>query len=242
VTIMPPAPAAVSALPVPAPLTASPVAGVDVPSGHPGTGWPRDQQVRVGPLSIPAASDHPRFSWFPAGAGPAVTPSWNGPTLADRRAPGPEAAPTVEAWDRSVEPVQARRGGLNRRVPGQHAAGLVAGGVLAATPAVRDAQAERAQMEGFAQADILAARSPFEPDRPPQRGGLTRRTPGAHVNAAARAGGAAALTGTAAGGPLGSPLRDPAAERDQMAGFLDGFARGAHRPTTNDPPARRDAR
>jgi hypothetical protein len=219
----------------PAPPAVAPLAGVGVAPGYPGNGWPRDQQVRVVPLSIPAAADNPRFSWFPAEAGSATTPSWNRPTVPERRVPVPDTANAPQAWDRSVEPGPARRGGLNRRVPGQHAAGLLAG-VPAAAPAIRDALAERAQMEGFAQAGVLAAQGPTEPRQPerpgpPQRDGLTRRTPGAHVNAAVRTGGPAAL-----------PPRDPAAEREQMAGFLDGFARGAHRPPTTEPPARRGSR
>jgi hypothetical protein len=100
-------------------------------------------------------------------------------------------------------------------------------------------------MEGFADADRLVAQGQAGPDQPaPQRGGLPRRIPGTHVSAAAlRATPATARTGGQATRPAAPPVRDPEAERDQMAGFLDGFTRGAQdAPTTTDPPALEGAR
>jgi signal transduction histidine kinase len=217
-------------------LPVLPAAAAGAPGGYSG-GYSGNGglagRIAVGPLSIPAAADNPHFSWFPSRpAHPA--PTWNAPTIEAPRtaAPAPAVAPPAPPWPDRTEPEPARRGGLNRRVPGQHRAALLGVGEPTRAPAVRDALAERAQMQGFADADRLVAQGTDGPGRPePPRGGLIRRTPGAHLSAAALPGTRAAGPGTRTGrqattGPAAQPLRDPAAERDEIAGFLDGFARG----------------
>ncbi len=213
-------------------------------------------RTTAGVPSIFAAADNPHFSWFPNQPALPATPAWNAPTVAAARiealAPVATPPPVAPRPDRPG-PEATRRGGLHRRVPGQHGAALLGGGEPAGPspadpPAVRDAVAEQAQMDGLAHADRLVAQGPPGPGGPaPQRGGLPRRTPGAHITAAARAGaraaGATGRTDGRAAGPAVQSVRDPAAERDQVAGFLDGFSRGVHdAPTTIDPPALRGAR
>jgi signal transduction histidine kinase len=227
--------------PPPTPMSALPAAPVSAAARNTGNGGPAAGRATVGPPSIPAAADSPRFSWFPTRLAPPATPAWNAPTAPEHGIPVPApgvALPPAEPWNRQTESGSEpnRRGGLNRRVPGQHAAALVGGGEPPRRPAMRDALAERAQMEGFADADRLVAQGPIAPDgpEPARRGGLTRRTPGAHISDAARPGTRPAGAGTRAAapatGPAAQPVRDAAAEREQMAGFLDGFARGVHGP------------
>jgi signal transduction histidine kinase len=201
-------------------------AGPAGPNGYSGNVGPAPDRIAMTPPPIPPAAADPRFKWFPARPAPQANPAWNAPTATAPQVPTLRTTPPAEPWHGPDEARTARRGGLNRRTPGQHGAVLLGSGAPPATPGLRDAMAERFQMEGFAEAGRLAAQSATGADRPePQRrGGLTQRVPGAHVSPAAQP---AAPVRVPPSGPATPPLRDPAVERDQMAGFLDGFARGA---------------
>ena len=254
VATVPPAVEAAAAGPptiaMPAALpSAQPTALLASPGGYSGNGAPAGRMI-AGLPSIPAATDDPHFSWFPSRPALPATPAWNTQTIPAPRieATVPAAAPRGGAQPGHPALERASHADLNRRVPGQHGAALFGAGEPPRPPAVRDAAAERAQMEGFADADRLAAPGPAGPDGPAaQRGGLPRRIPGTHVSAAAlRAGPAAGATARAGGratGPAARPMRDPAAERDQLAGFLDGFAQGVQNTlTATDPPVLKGAR
>jgi hypothetical protein len=157
--------------------------------------------------------------------------------------------PAAEPADRVPPLVPESRGGLNRRTPG---ARLSTGHPRPAVPRpgpARDALAEQVTVDAFMAGAARADGGPPEPgpnqpdprkptaDTGHNRGGLTRRVPGAQLapsvarRVAAGPVGLAPATGTdgrrpADSPPTGSAVRDPDLERAQLNRFLDGFARG----------------
>src|SRR5262249_22147143 len=122
--------APLSALP-PAPALPSAVAA----DGYSGSGARAADRPSRGPVSIPTAADAPKFRWFPPRPAARATPAWNAPTAAERLVSTPGVTPDVEPWPGRSESEPAHRGGLNRRVPGQHGAALIGNGEAPARPA-----------------------------------------------------------------------------------------------------------